>query len=102
MMDLGNIVDLHAHNHELHAHGPRFGRWATLLLTEWIDVLYGEGTGDTLNLGARLAAITEGRRTGRSDPGVIVCYGPRIDQLVRELSEQLPPYHSAGKHYVAR
>jgi hypothetical protein len=37
MIDLGNIGGLHAHNHELHAHCPRCGRWATLPLAEWVS-----------------------------------------------------------------
>jgi len=37
MIDLGNIAGLHAHNHELHAHCPRCGRWATLPLAEWVS-----------------------------------------------------------------
>jgi len=68
------------------------------LASVWIDRLYGPETTRAVNLEERLARVTQRRAKARAEAPDITCmlFGPRLEQVLKELSVELPPYDWAG------
>lgn len=77
----------------------RFGEQACVeLLSSWIVRLYGVEMLKAIDLEGRLARISQRRleSRGRSPDLVCVLWIPRLEQVLRELAVELPPYDWAG------
>lgn len=73
----------------------RFAESASVeLANAWLDRLYGEDTRRALDLDARLEAVSRRRGRSRAESPQITCvlWGPRLEQVLPELSKELPPY----------
>lgn len=69
------------------------------LASAWIARLYGAETLRALRLEERLEQVTRTRSQWRAKHPEIGCirYSPRLEQVIRELSEELPPYDWARR-----
>lgn len=101
-----NLVDFHFPAQKTieslwRAHG--FGKYEAsmeeeaLLLERWIEILYGKDAVQGLNLYDRLRGIRQSRIKGdlayyRGESSVHCHFGPAAEALVRQLSEEFPPY----------
>ena len=73
----------------------RFAESASVeLANAWLDRLYGAGTRKALDLDARLDAVSKRRERSRAESPQITCvlWVPRLEQVLKELSKELPPY----------
>ena len=73
----------------------RFAESASVeLANAWLDRLYGEDTRRALDLDARLEAVNRRRARFRAESPQITCvlWVPRLEQVLQELSKELPPY----------
>lgn len=64
------------------------------LANAWLDRLYGEDARRALDLDAKLEAVNARRIRFRAESPQIGCvmWVPRLEQVVQELSKELPPY----------
>lgn len=64
------------------------------LASLWIDRLYGPGASRALRLEERLEQVSRSRARLRDGTSNIVCvlWIPRLEQVLREISLELPPY----------
>jgi len=69
----------------------------------WIDRLYGPETTRAVDLNERMERVSQRRAKARADAPHITCmlFGPRLEQVLKELSVELPPYDWAGRAEVA-
>lgn len=67
------------------------------LASAWIDRLYGPETARTVNLTERMNRVDDRRAKQRALATRVtcVCWIPRLEQVLRELSTELPPYGQA-------
>ena len=68
----------------------------------WIDRLYGPETTRAVDLNERMERVSQRRAKARADAPHITCmlFGPRLEQVLKELSVELPPYDWAGRAEV--
>ena len=64
------------------------------LVSAWIDRLYGVETTRAVRLNERLEAVNRARARFRAESPEITCvlWIPRLEQVLQELSTELPPY----------
>ena len=64
------------------------------LASAWIDRLYGPETTRAVNLAERMERVNKRRAKARAAAPHIGCmlFGPRLEQVLKELSVELPPY----------
>jgi hypothetical protein len=69
------------------------------LAATWIDRLYGPETTRAVNLAERMERVTRRRAKARAEASHITCilFVPRLEQVLKELSVEFPPYDWAGR-----
>ena len=72
------------------------------LASAWIDRLYGPETTRAVDLMERMERVTQRRAKARAEAPHIGCmlFGPRLEQVLKELAVELPPYDWAGRAEV--
>ena len=74
------------------------------LASAWIDRLYGPETTRAVNLAERMERVNKQRAKARAEAPHIGCmlFGPRLEQVLKELSVELPPYDWGGREMGSR